>query len=688
MKRSSLLQCLIGALFAFLFSVSAVGQLITGLELAESVRWFIPWCALFSAVCSALFYFKYGWCVCALSVIAVLGDQLFRKETAFSYQLSSFLHKLTSGYQKIYGIKIIGHNKTDEYELVLLAIAFLTAAAVSFTVCRRKRIYPALAAAVLPMALCMPVRHTQPDALYMYISLVGIAVLLITDRIRRKDPRGFPLLTLRTATAAALALAMLFTLVPEDNYVNRAAKMNEKFEGLFEGSKSAVEGIFGGSGSGISVSQSIDLQALSPITNLTYTVMTVESTFDGPIYLRGRSYDKYNGISWAAAENRRDTFNSGVSPLGMLTITTSRISNAVYFPYYPAGRTYLSDGFLKNKDNEKKYTFTVSATPVRLNGYVAANTDLPPETYEWAMALVAEITDAGMTTAEKIESIREYVSNSAVYDRSTASMGNAGDDFAKWFLYESKTGYCAHYATAATVLLRATGIPARYVEGYYVQCRAGAKTAVTNHRAHAWAEYYDSRSGIWNVLEVTPAEAFHEDTLPEGDMSDTEPPVTEETEAVTRPPITEAPEITEEPQITTSDISDKPDEPTVNDKTAEDRLEVPKWTKRVLLSAFALAVIILQSSIRRTAKRERWNGKIPNDTALARFRQCEFAAKVTKTDIPDTLEEIALKAKFSQHTITQTELEEFEAFRKILLAKVKKMPWYKKLVVRLVFAIG
>ncbi len=688
MKRSSLLQCIIGAMLAFLFSLSAIGQLVTGLDLAESVPSFIPLCALFSLVCAALFYFKYGWCT-ALLLTAGAGSWMYRN-TSLADQISSFLRKLTSGYQKVYGVKILGHNKTDEYELVLILIAFLTAAAVSLCICRRKRIYLALAAAALPMALCLPVKLTQPDAFYLYLSMVGIVMLLITDRVRRNDPKGFLPLTLRASVAAALALALLFTLVPEDGYVNRAAKMNEKFESLFESSESPLEGIFGGSGSGISAVQSIDLQNLVPLSNLTYTVMTVESTFDGPIYLRGRGYDKYNGISWVSSEGRRDTFNSGASPIGMLTVTTSRISNVVYFPYYPVSRTYLLDGFLQNKDNKKKYTFTVTAIPVRLNGYVPSNTDLAPETYEWARALVTEITDPKMTTAEKIESIREYVSNSAVYDRSTASMGNAGNDFAKWFLFESETGYCAHYATAATVLLRAAGIPARYVEGYFVQCRAGAKTTVTNRRAHAWAEYYDVRAGVWQVLEVTPAEAFYEDTLPEDSATDTEPPVTEETEAVTKPPITEEPQLTEEPQSPedTSDVSGEPDEPGGNDTTAEDRLEIPKWTKTLLWSALALAVIVLQASIRRTAKRERWNGKIPNETALARWRQCEFSAKMTQTAIPDKLEDIALKAKFSQHTVSGQELAEFEAFRKKLLVKIKRMPWYKRLVMRWVFAIG
>lgn len=41
-------------------------------------------------------------------------------------------------------------------------------------------------------------------------------------------------------------------------------------------------------------------------------------------------------------------------------------------------------------------------------------------------------------------------------------------DFVSYFLGESRLGYCVHYASAATLLLRLQGIPARYVSGYAV----------------------------------------------------------------------------------------------------------------------------------------------------------------------------------------------------------------------------
>ena len=40
------------------------------------------------------------------------------------------------------------------------------------------------------------------------------------------------------------------------------------------------------------------------------------------------------------------------------------------------------------------------------------------------------------------------------------------EDFVKYFLTESKEGYCTYFATAAVLMYRCAGIPARYVEGY------------------------------------------------------------------------------------------------------------------------------------------------------------------------------------------------------------------------------
>ena len=104
-------------------------------------------------------------------------------------------------------------------------------------------------------------------------------------------------------------------------------------------------------------------------------------------------------------------------------------------------------------------------------------------------------------------------------------------DFINYFLGENKRGYCAHFASAATLIFRYLGIPARYVEGYAVDPidiseegtllseeeygsyyegenplgeSAVVSVKVTDANAHAWVEVYDVKKG-WQVVEVTPA---------------------------------------------------------------------------------------------------------------------------------------------------------------------------------------
>lgn len=113
-----------------------------------------------------------------------------------------------------------------------------------------------------------------------------------------------------------------------------------------------------------------------------------------------------------------------------------------------------------------------------------------------------------------------------------------GTDYITYFLLESKRGYCAHFASAATMLFRYMGIPARYVEGYafsyydvvdsaelvegadYADYYSGympfGETAlveleVPDARAHGWVEIYIDGRG-WIVVDPTPASTETETT--------------------------------------------------------------------------------------------------------------------------------------------------------------------------------
>ena len=99
------------------------------------------------------------------------------------------------------------------------------------------------------------------------------------------------------------------------------------------------------------------------------------------------------------------------------------------------------------------------------------------------------------------------------YASYTLTPGRApvNEDIVEYFLFDNHEGYCVHYASAATLMYRLYGIPARYVSGYAVdpsdfeQQEDGTWVAgVTDESAHAWTEIFLEDYG-WVPVEVTPA---------------------------------------------------------------------------------------------------------------------------------------------------------------------------------------
>jgi protein-glutamine gamma-glutamyltransferase len=73
------------------------------------------------------------------------------------------------------------------------------------------------------------------------------------------------------------------------------------------------------------------------------------------------------------------------------------------------------------------------------------------------------------------------------------------------FLFNARAGHCEYFASAMVVLLRAAGIPARYVNGYLggEWNEVGKYVAVRDNRAHSWAEAYLGDLG-WVRVDATP----------------------------------------------------------------------------------------------------------------------------------------------------------------------------------------
>ena len=94
-----------------------------------------------------------------------------------------------------------------------------------------------------------------------------------------------------------------------------------------------------------------------------------------------------------------------------------------------------------------------------------------------------------------------------------------GEDPVEYFLSTSHKGYCVHFASAAVFIIRAMGVPARYVTGYVgkedaIQFNKDTdqyELSVKDSNAHAWVEIYMEEFG-WVPIEVTPGNSQYWDS--------------------------------------------------------------------------------------------------------------------------------------------------------------------------------
>ena len=101
---------------------------------------------------------------------------------------------------------------------------------------------------------------------------------------------------------------------------------------------------------------------------------------------------------------------------------------------------------------------------------------------------------------ELVNVVAKYVRSTATYDINYDRSLDLESDIAIAFLTDYREGIANHFATAATMLYRSLGIPARYVEGYIVETKAWERVDVKD--AHSWVEVFIDGYG-WMQMEVT-----------------------------------------------------------------------------------------------------------------------------------------------------------------------------------------
>ena len=251
----------------------------------------------------------------------------------------------------------------------------------------------------------------------------------------------------------------------------------------------------------------------------------------------GEYLEKTNG-NYNEVEALKKAYEDGEesSAMGYMTVKNVEAPALSYQPYYSDGdrsaiflgksRTYTYYPRLAGNETE------VTDEKESFKNYLA----VPEVNRDVIRSFIKEAGIKEGSTEDVVLQLKKYYQDNIPYTiRPGATPWRR--DFVNHFLEKNRKGYCAHFASAATLIFREMGIPARYCEGYaisYIQVidegelventeykdfyngyselgeTAVVRVDATDADAHAWVEVYDEKMG-WTPVEVTPSSGLEED---------------------------------------------------------------------------------------------------------------------------------------------------------------------------------
>lgn len=716
MTKQKALTSFVSTLLTLLAVLGGLGCLATGMELRYDLQNLIWGCLLLALVFS-LFWDTRLWLLPLCLSALLLG--YWWQEGTLRLSMESLLYHITDLYDRGYGWGILQWSDRGllnrDMTPALLAFGLPIAGVVSLTITKGRFGWAGCILAVLPLSACALLKDTVPAAEYLGLLLFAVTMILLTAPVRCNSHKQADTLTLTLLLPLTLAIALLFTFCPKDTYAMQdgAQKLEDLVLQILEKSK-APEGPTLIPGDQARV---VDLAAVGQREKDKQTIMTVKATETGTLYLRGCAYDVYDGKSWSSTPgwNSWNLFYNNLAnddKVYSAEIETRQTHSVLYFAYNPidpeqkvvGGRMRNEEGLTEYLIRYKKpitYDSSWDERDEQIGGaQLSEYLQLPGSTRQKALQILTtrvgiptETINAGQVW-RNANYIVDWVSHRGTYDLNTPKMPADADDFALWFLEESKTGYCTHYATAAVVLLRAAGIPAQYVTGYMVSARRARAVPVMQSNAHAWVEVFINGVG-WVMLEPTPAARTqlpdYLDSVIEPTVDIPEPtvaPTTQTTEPTSMEidpqPTTEPEESVYHPTATVPPTTGVSTIGGANPGTPS-RQAFGNTLVWMLMSICALLALLIQWRIRVAWYNRR--KKDPNAQALILWRQLERACRAAKLTPPEEMLTLAQKARFSQHRLTAQELHQMQIALRTVHKRLRKKNIFSQLVYTLVLAI-
>jgi hypothetical protein len=257
-------------------------------------------------------------------------------------------------------------------------------------------------------------------------------------------------------------------------------------------------------------------------------------------YLRGGAYSRYvtdeHGGRWTNNEPRRlDELQPGGSHLGRHVFNTTahssgqwsavifsnpEISDAFFVPlgtheiasftekaYVEAGQTLRPEGYGAGGG----YAVAVPAVN-RLGPPVEDDLEVPARILPFIRAYAEQALSPDMTATAKVRRLEAWFPEQGFEYKIGIDIQEQYDDPRRdpvlQFL-EIRKGHCEYFASAATLMLRSAGVPARYVTGFLADepGMGGNLWIARRKHAHAWVEAWIEEQG-WTRVEPTPPDAM------------------------------------------------------------------------------------------------------------------------------------------------------------------------------------
>jgi len=608
------------------------------------------------------------------------------------------VHFISSEYSQWLFVPVLFPGAAaSEYEQTLFFAFFgvFLSVLLSVSICLRRSAFLTILFTVPIVFLTFVIIFNQADSIFLAGLLAVYLALLFSgavfpDSFRKRGLAVFPALA-----AALLLMGAAYITAPPDRY-NREDFVNSiDFYFRNFAARTGIMRIKGGVGwpsiFNDAWSFNTDNVAIAEAGTreiMNYGLLEVVSSHAGSFYLRGYAMEHFNGSRWinntdgilsqddflalsvpaviAGVYGSSDPGNA-VSIVSMTLERTGDASKGInYFPYYTYPSTwgapdqfafyYVRDGIISLYETIPPEDLPAVSISSQLGLEAYGEHVQSRETYLQIRGSTAEglrriAQEAGIDSGASREKIAEQVAEFfSSFGRYTLTPLTApeDEDFALYFLQTSRQGYCIHYATAATLMLRALGVPARFTSGFVVSVshnEVNLPVVLTDGNAHSWVEVYFNEYG-WLPFEVTPpSDGFG---APDGRPL----PVPGYT-----PPGFDAydpdwpDDNRNEPGALQPGGTGAPGQPVADDPS--DRSGLPL---AALIAIAVVAALFIRVLLARLYRKKSFAQADTNAAIISAWRYISRLNRGYRSDQPPKpIEELALKARFSQHTMTEAE---------------------------------